>query len=356
LPERFSVLFICSGTNYPSTRYRILHCLERFSKSNVKVRFTQPFPQKYVSYRDFKFGGQPFGLFIFLSKFLTRMYAILSSKFYDVVYIERRILPPLCPLLEDIVFFLNRNVVFDMDDAIFLHYKWEDLRNPVAKVIKRAKLTIAGNKFLRDFACKFTKKIVIIPTTVDTDFFKPDPTRPKQPVKIAWMGSKSTIPYLYQKSGILNRLCEKYKNIQLVIICEIRPNLSLFKIPTTHIKWDPATEAMHLARCHIGIMPLPDDRWSRGKCGLKLIQYMACGLASVASPYGVNSEIVIDGENGLLAHTDKEWYEKLCLLIENYELIEKMGQLARKRIEKHYSVNAVFDGLCKVLESVAKHP
>jgi len=242
----------------------------------------------------------------------------------------------------------SAKLIFDFDDSI-----WLPDENPNQSLFQKLKksgktntiisycdLIIAGNQYLADHAKKFNQNVKIIPTTIDLKFYqKINVQKAPTVVSIGWSGSFSTVKHFESSLNALlqiralfgSRVCFKligdanYRNIDLNIEGK---------------GWKSDTEIQDLCEFDIGIMPLPDDDWSKGKCGLKGLQYMALEIPTIMSPVGVNSNIIQDGVNGYLASTDKEWVEKLTLLIESKELREKIGQAGRKTVEEKYSVEA----------------
>jgi glycosyltransferase involved in cell wall biosynthesis len=286
---------------------------------------------------------------MYIIKFFLRIIAIIIfAGRYNIIYIERELLPGVTPLLERIVFIFNKNIVFDFDDAIFLRYKQDN--NPIGKIISLAKLTITGNEYLADFAKKFSKSVVVCPTVIDTEKFIPSGSqRPASPLTLGWIGSASNLRYLLLLKDALGTIASKYPHVRLLIICELSPDFTL-PISTTYMKWRKDREAEDLNKIDIGLMPLLDTPWERGKCGLKIIEYMASGLPVVASNVGANPQILQDKKQGFLVNTTQQWIEKLSLLIEDYELRKKMGQEARKRAEEIFSLEHWNQKILDVLE------
>lgn len=245
------------------------------------------------------------------------------------------------------LFALKGKLVFDFDDAIWLqnvseeNKKFSFLKNPnkTSEIIKISKLVIAGNQYLADYAKQFNSDVHVIPTTIDTDYHKPQVAK-KQNEKliIGWTGSRTTVQYFFVILPVLQRLKAKYDNVSFKVICEEAFYMDELGITTT--VWSSAKEIEQLAEIDIGIMPLPDDEWSKGKCGFKGLQYMAMQVPAVMSAVGMNTEIIQHGVNGFLAHNDEEWFTILSQLIESAELRKIIGEAGRKTILEKYSVAA----------------
>lgn len=189
-----------------------------------------------------------------------------------------------------------------------------------------------------DVAKKYGKNITVILGPIDTERYKPADRSGHKKVTIGWIGSHGNTFYLFEISDVLEKLCRKYPDVEVKLIgtkgfVTDEPKIKL-------VDWSLATELQELATFDIGIMPLTDDEWSRGKGSYKLLQYGALGIPSVASPVGINNGLIQQGVNGFLAETNKEWEEKLSILIEDKPLREKMGINARKYIQENFSLEA----------------
>jgi glycosyltransferase involved in cell wall biosynthesis len=234
--------------------------------------------------------------------------------------------------------------------------KWEWLKNPnkTRESIAQVHAVIAGNTYLADYARQFNPTVTIIPTTIDTDFHKPMPAlRGKGPVVIGWSGSISTIKHFEHALPVLTALKEKYgERIRIRVIGDAAYRHAALGVEAR--AWSAATEVEDLNGFDIGIMSLPDDEWAKGKCGLKGLSYMACGVPTVMSPVGVNSSIIAHGENGFLASTTDEWIARLSELIEEPALREKLGRAGRETVLQRYSVAANSAAYLKILNSLRK--
>ncbi len=249
-------------------------------------------------------------------------------------------------------------MVFDFDDAIWLADVSEGNRRfaflkdgeKTARLIRAATEVIAGNDYLADYARQFNDRVTVIPTTIDTDYHRPMPERRAgKPVCIGWTGSLTTVPYFDAFAPVLMRLKERYgEAIRFKLIGE-----GAYRHDGLGLQgdsWRLATEVEDLNDIDIGIMPLPDNEWTRGKCGFKGLQYMGCGIPAVLSPVGVNVQIIEDGVNGFLAGGEEEWFDKLCRLVENAGLRERLGAAGRKTVEERYSVRSQRERYLEVLE------
>ncbi len=259
----------------------------------------------------------------------------------DALIIQRKLLPgwQLNKLRRRV-----RWLIYDFDDAVFLHSSYNPRGAASPKrfaqfrhMLQAADVVVAGNDFLHAQAAALTApgKVVRIPTCVDPARYPLPPQRAeKRSVDLAWIGSSSTLRGLERIRGLLDQLGQRLPHLRLRVICD-RP-LQLDNLATDFCAWSEATEATDLAEADVGISWLPDDAWSAGKCGLKVLQYMAAGLPVVANPVGVQQILVRHGETGFLAQTPDEWLQAIQLLASDSELRRRMGFAGRQLVEAEY--------------------
>ena len=276
---------------------------------------------------------------------------------YDYIFIHREVAPIGPPLYEFWINLWKRKIIYDFDDAIWLP-NTSDENRAVAKLKWHSKVAdicswswkiSVGSEYLAEFARRNIveqERVVVMPTTIDMRYNRPGiPASPSggpehvrdDVVVIGWTGTHSTLPYLEQIEGTLEAISKKY-NFKFLVISNQPPKRQYAN--SSWQEWRKESEVEDLDQIDIGIMPMPDNEWTQGKCGFKALQYMALEKPVVASPVGVNREIIQDGNNGFLAETDEEWIEKLSKLIENPELRQKIGIAGRQTVLKRYSVEA----------------
>ncbi|MCS7046382.1 MAG: glycosyltransferase family 4 protein [Gemmataceae bacterium] len=269
----------------------------------------------------------------------------------DAVILQRRLLPAWqLRLLRR----QARRLIFDFDDAVFLRDSYDPrgllcrrrLDDFVA-TIQTADAVVAGNDWLRDQALRWTltRRVYVIPTCVNPRLYPLARHDDPAVVRLAWIGSSSTLQGLARIRPILERLGAAFPQLRLQIICD--RSLSLTHLPVDFRPWTQATETHDLAAADIGISWLPDDDWSRGKCGLKVLQYMAAGLPVVANPIGVQQHLVQPGVTGFLARDPEEWVAAVGTLVRDPHLRCRLGRAGRQVVEKHYDVR---DGVARWLE------
>src|SRR5438552_7312031 len=286
------------------------------------------------SYIKSLYAGRPKDWGAILRCYGRRITHLLQSRRFDLIWIEYELLPWLPAWGEFLLSFLRIPYVVDYDDAIFHHYDLHPnlvvralLGHKIDAVMHRATLVIAGNHYLADRARRAgAKRVEILPTVVDLDRY-PLPTRTNKPVfSIGWIGSPATIHYLASLQPALSKACAGGK--MRMILVGSGP-IELPSVTTEIRAWSEETEVASIRDFDVGVMPLPDDPWARGKCSYKLVQYMACGLPAVASPVGMNRQIIEDNVNGLLAVTEEDWVRSLTHLRDHPGQREAMGRAGR---------------------------
>ncbi len=286
--------------------------------------------------------------FIALKSVFIRLKDWMRFNSFDIIFIQREALFLGSTFFERKAYHSKAKVIFDFDDSIWLmdtspeNKKYEFLKNPdkTKTNIKNAHLVIAGNDYLARYALQFNPNTIIIPTTVDSELHKPIPElRGQDKITIGWSGSISTVKHFEAFVPTLKKLKVKYgSKISFKLLGE--PGYKNSDLEIKGERWTAETEVEELNKMDIGIMPLPDDKWANGKCGLKGLTYMSCGIATVMSPVGVNKEIINHGVNGLLATTEEEWLNYLSQLIEDKTLRTRLGEAGRQTVIEKYSVEA----------------
>ena len=285
---------------------------------------------------------------ILLESIARRCREVIRSDLYDLIFIQRECFMLGTSLLEKL-FARKSKIIFDFDDSIWLPNVSEGnkrlgfLKNSskTKDIIRVSNMVLAGNNYLADYARQFNSNVKVVPTTIDTDQYIRN-HNPTGRICIGWSGSVSTIEHFEHAIPFLKKIKEKYGN-QVVFKVIGDESYQNQELGITGSPWEIESEIRELSSFDIGIMPLPDNEWTKGKCGLKGLQYMALETATVMSPVGVNCEIVSNGENGFLADSVDDWVEKLSQLIEDESLRNKFGKEGRKTVIKRYSVKALSD-------------
>ena len=343
----------------PGQRFRMEQWAPYLSERGIEIDF-QSFECDELHSTLYKPGNLSRKLNLVTKAFARRIGTIREVRKYDVVYVfrEAAILGP--AFIEYWVHATKVPMIFDFDDAVFVPYKSPSngylslLKFPskVRTICRLSAHVMAGNAYLADYARQVNDSVSIVPTTIDTEKYQPRASETDSAVPtIGWSGSYSTVQHLDTLRGALQRLAKREKfKLRVIGTSEY----SIDGVDVQAIQWRSETETQDLLPIDIGIMPLPDDPWSRGKCGLKALQYMALGIPSVSSPVGVNSEIIDDGRNGMLASTEDEWIEKLATLLRSVELRKKLGDAGRITVETKYSAEVQAPRVHNIIASVAK--
>jgi len=297
----------------------------------------------------------------FVRQSIERLKLIMSRERYDAFFVYREAYPFGPPLFETLLAHAQgRPVIYDFDDAIFLSNTSEAnsfasaLKYPqkVASIIRRSALVLAGNEYLAGYARQYNSNVTVLPTCVDTGGFAPrrTPRAASAPLVVGWIGTPTTAAYLEALGPTLTRLAAAHP-LTLRVSGSGRP-MSFEGVRTTNEPWSLDREVELFNTCDIGVYPLTDDEWAKGKCGFKAIQFMACGVPVVAAAVGVNREIIQDGVNGLLASNEREWHDKLSRLLGDAQLRHRLGAAGRKTIEQRYSLAVNAPKLTALLRDV----
>ena len=292
----------------------------------------------------------------------ARVLARAVASAHDLVLVHREAMPigpPLAELLLGRV--KRRRLVFDFDDAVFLPNTSD--ANRVLQVVKfprkantimRASVAVtAGNDYLASYARRYNPSVTVVPTVVDTARWVPAPERRPRGAtpRVGWIGTPSTTRYLAGLAPVLEEVAATERFT--LCVAGASSSLAFHGVEVEEQPWTLAREVALFNGCDVGVYPLHDDEWARGKCGLKAIQFMACGIPVVASAVGVNCTIIQDGVNGFLAASHREWVEKLGWLLADAALRDKLGRAGRETIIERYSLTAQAPVLARVLETAA---
>jgi glycosyltransferase involved in cell wall biosynthesis len=274
-----------------------------------------------------------------------RRHVVADARDYDgvVVHREAAMLGP--ALYERLLFRAGLPLIFDFDDAIWIQnsgaangvFSYLRFAGKIAANCRMAKAVVAGNEYLASYARRYSKHVFVVPTSIELGAYPVQPAlRDDAPFTIVWSGSRSTLTHLEVARAALEAFGAQRRAV-LRIIGNVPPERPFVNLKNEFIPWREADEASTLAAAHVGIMPLPDDEYARGKCALKGLQYMAVGLPVLLSPVGVNAEVVQNGQNGLLASSPDEWIHALQRLADSPVLRRDLGAAGRRTVEQRYS-------------------
>jgi glycosyltransferase involved in cell wall biosynthesis len=325
------------GPKGANSRYRLWQYVPLLKQAGFEVDVKPMLGDDYLE-QLYSCGKRPLSSTI--QGYLRGIARTFSARHYDVVLLDQEMVPYFPPALETIIAKQIQCLIVDYDDAAYCKYsRLPILRNKISKIMARSSAVVVGNHHLARYARKFATDVRLIPTVVDLLKYKPKNNySPQKDVRICWIGTPITaVRFLKPMLPLFRDLQRRISNLQFRFIGagNLRGDDSL---RVEQVEWSEDTEADRIAECDIGIMPLQDEEFERGKCGLKLVQYMAAGLPIVASPVGENRFIVDHGQNGFLASEQVEWFQWLELLVRDYALRAEMGTKGRQKAEQRYSL------------------
>jgi len=339
----------------PGQRYRIEQWAPFLRRQGVHITLSP-----FLSQRGMEVLYEPENVMVkaweTLRGYRKRLAEALKPTSADVIFVYREA-ALLGPAWIEWILALRRPLVFDFDDAIYLAdtsqaNAWSRRLKSATKVetlCRVARHVTVGNEFLARYAKDRAREVTVIPSTIDTDVYQIQPRGRNRVPVIGWTGSVTTVPYLMALAPALRRLREK-REFELRVI---GANIEIEGLVVSCLPWRAETEPDDIRALDVGLMPLPDDEWSRGKCGMKALQYMALGIPPVVSPVGVNTTIVRDGVNGFYACTEEEWIDRIGLLLEDEPLRSSLGQEARRTVEESYSARAHAPRVARILTEAA---
>ena len=340
-----------------SSRQRMVQYRQPLAQHGIALEFEPLLPDEYVralaSERRVRIG-------LLLQAYTVRVRQIVSLARFDAVWVQSDLLPYVPGFLEALLLRRQVPIVYDCDDAVYHGY--DHHRSPLIRLLlgrklqpllRRARAATCGNDYLKAYVEQFCPTSTVIPTVVDTAKYQPRMSNalipPAGPTTIGWIGSPSTWSYVKPLvPAMRDFIAKRLAAFRAIGVGAQSRSVSEFE----YLDWSLESEVAEIQRFDIGVMPLTDDPWSRGKCGYKLIQYMACGLPVVASPVGVNAKIVRHGENGFLASTNAEWRDALAALIADAGLRARMGAAGRALVEREYSLSSQAPRVADVLRRV----
>lgn len=328
------VLFLIQGFTVAASRYRVLQYIPHLESKDVKTEINL-YPRTLKENINF----------------------FKKIPHYDIIFLQRkRFNQPRLGLLRR----RAKKIIYDFDDAVM--YRNSKAKNPFSRtrrnrfvnMIKASDFVIAGNEFLRSEVLPHNKNVEVIPTPINHNKYQiKDFNLKKESVTIGWIGDHGSIHYLEKMRQIFDRIAMDHPEAELKIVCDTFFDCERMKVIKKD--WDEKDEVLDLQSFDIGIMPLKDDPWSWGKCGLKIIQYQGVGLPVICTPVGINRDLVEDGINGFYAITNEDWVRKLSILIKDEELRKKMGEKGREKVLKNYTLDVCAHKLYSILNRVLEN-
>ncbi len=361
--KRKILFFVHCISFSPSTERRVMDYKEYFLNAGIKSTFLSYTPTKlYRLFNSFSFKSTniiarlfnkpvhiKIGIAVLFFRWISLIRLLLCAHSYDIIFIQK-VLAPIWFVY--ILKKINCNIVFDFDDAVFLRKRRRSI-----KIIRNSMLVFAGSHYNLDFAKEYNKNSIFLPTPVQVNNFSIKKTyKNEKDIVIGWIGSISTLPSLGIVKNVVDNLSKEFPKLVLRIIGfgnkkELIPEFNNTRLDLIYrIPYKTVPDA--IAKFDIGIMPLINREWDKGKCVGKALEYMATGVPCVISRFGENIFAIKDGENGYLAESEKEWFEKLSKLIRSWSLRETIGKKGRETVEKKYSTEVCAENFIKKLVTI----
>ncbi len=329
------------GRSVPSARFRVRQYVDRLSTLGVEVtelpRRCEKYPPRWTLVRP-----------MWLAASLAEEAVNLGrSRHFDVVLLQREVISKLITVER----WMGGNVLLDVDDAIF------SFRNGYVarRLAEKATVIVCGNGYLADRFSEWNSRVRVIPTAVDTERYLPGVhAKEDEGLVVGWIGTSSNLPELTAIERPIARALAACPDAKLRIVSNAFPTLKSLRTEQVEcIRWSETNEVKVIQGMDIGIMPLRDSKWARGKCAFKMIQYMACGLPSIVSPVGMNAEVLTMGEFSLAAGDESEWTDALVGLLGDARRRRTMGMLAREVAERYFSVKTLAPRLAEAIREAA---
>jgi glycosyltransferase involved in cell wall biosynthesis len=329
------------GVMVPSARARVRQYIGPLNRLGIQVR-EYPLPWGNILPRPFAL--RPLWM---AATAVSRTAALTCSWKADVTWISRQLLPAFAPLQA----IAKRPMILDVDDAVWLNTGGHRARD----LAMASDLIVCGNSFLANQFSRWNSNVTVIPTAVNTAWYRPHRTTRDSPpaLVLGWTGTSGNFPFLYSIERALLRVLQRCAQAKLLVIADRPPQFKM--LPESRVefeRWTPRTELAAFARMAVGLMPLADNEWCNGKCSYKMLCYMAAGLPVVVTAAGMNREVLALGEVGLSAASEREWIDALTALLDNVSLRQRMGAAGRAVVEDRFSLQRLAQQYAAVFQSL----
>lgn len=344
----------------PSQRFRIEQWRGVLDELGIRVRLA-PFADLRLMSLLYQSGRAAQKIAGMVTGFVRQARNVATAGRADAILIHRAACLAGPALLERVLTLWRKPILFDFDDAIYLRhtsganrlFDWLKFPGKTAALCRLSSLVVAGNEYLAAYARRHNPRVVVVPTSIDTDLYAPMEREDwSGRVTIGWTGSATSLTYLETFAPVLRELLRR-RDVEIRVQSNRPPALS--GVPVVWQPWSPETEIQEIRRYHIGIKPMPDDPWARGKCPMKELQYMALGVPAVCSAVGTSVEVIRDGENGFLAANGDQWLEHLTRLVDDAALRKTIGLAGRQTVEERYSMRKCANRFAEALRSVVEN-
>lgn len=326
------VLFLVQGHKVAASRYRVLQYIPYLNNEGIETAVSL-YPRSPIE--------------------LARFLATLPE--YDCLFLQRK---RFSGAMLSLVRKRARKIVYDFDDSVM--YRNSTAGSPYSKtrmrhfgdMVKASDHVIAGNHFLMEQTLPFNTNVTVIPTALNAARYIPkDYGQAKERVTLGWIGDHGSIHYMEKMKPVFEEIGKRHPDAELSIVCDIF--IDCENIPVIKKTWSQETEIADLRDMDIGLMPLMNDPWSEGKCGLKILQYFGVAVPAICTPVGMNRDVVKDGLNGFYANSPEDWIEKISVLIKDAPLRKEMGARGRDIVMKGYTIEACAPRFTDIIRNVA---
>lgn len=339
-----NVLGFSQGKLVPSSRFRLNSLIKELSSYDINLDVSYPLISAYPPVKS-KF----FRIFWFILEFAYSFLRLLKGNSFDAVILQRELISTFATFEH----LLNVPIILDVDDAVWLSRGGKGIN----KIAQNADTIVCGNNFIADYFAQKGHQVVVIPTSVDSDKYRPrlKNCEDKSEIVIGWSGTSSGFQYLYDVETALFKVINQCDGVRIKIVSDKAPSFKLLsRDDFDFVEWSAENEVSSIQDMDIGIMPISRDDWSKGKCSYKMLLYMSCGKPVVATDFGMNREVFAKGKIGLAVNSTDDWHKALLTLIKNKEIREKMGGEGRTVIEHYYSTHVIAKKFADVLKCVSK--
>jgi len=326
-----------------SRRFRVMQYVPRLAKMGVQV---DEHIARFGSWPPVSKAARPFWV---IGTVLDRVAPVVGSYSHDLTFLQREFVSTFLTLER----FTRRPRVLDVDDAVWLVNQRAE-RN-FRSLVKMCDGVICGNKFIAEHASQWNENTIVLPTGVDTERFHPIQKKPAGRVIIGWSGLNAGAKFLLGIEKMLYQVLKRRKDAVLRVVSDAQPKFRLLDDSMVEvIPWSPENEVRTIQEMSVGLMPIDDTPWSRGKCSYKMLLYMSCGVPVVVSPFGMNAEVLAHDQVGIGAQAESEWAEAITWLLDNPARSKLMGMAGRKVVENCFSLNVLTPHLGAYLMSFRK--
>lgn len=346
------IVALTEGKNIPASRFRVRQYINSLLRYGIEVKEEISIIEKY---EQFPYLGKKIKVrfffplyFIFEAfKIILNLPRVIKANCADLIWLQRDLVSGVITL----EFLFAKKYVLDIDDAIWLSKPFGKLATKLLS--KNAAIIFAGNSFIKEYCQNYNKNIHVIPTAIDTDRYFPLSDKTNSPnLIVGWTGSSVNLRYLYQIDKVLSDFINN-NNVRFQILSDVEPKFAFIDpLKIDYIPWDPETEISSIQKWDIGLMPLPNDEFSKGKCSFKMLQYMAVGIPVIVSEIGMNKELLLKDNIGIGIKFDEDWEAALIKLSNSRELRILMGNNGRKLVENEFSNKIISEKIAMAFKSI----